>query len=151
MDERRDSERPTEQRVSFRERDDSRVAWVNGELIEWLLDSVGGSLRAMAVYERDELRFEYIRDDVQDHYSQADFESIADEFGLDGALGDDYREQLYCAGEFDYVVHGFADGTFVRVPLAEYGGMFVALDRDAEVSLPRFVEQLRAVQCIEFQ
>ncbi|WP_158057322.1 hypothetical protein [Halorussus halophilus] len=148
MDEWPNSQR--EQRVSFRERDESRVAWVNGDLIEWLLDEVGDSLCAMAVYQRNKLEFEYIRDDVRDRYSHGDFEAMAEEFGLDGALGDEHKERLYCAGELNFVVQGFDDGTFVRVPLTEYGGLFVALDRDAEVSLPEFAERLRSVQSIEF-
>ncbi|MCG1002654.1 MULTISPECIES: hypothetical protein [Halobacterium] len=99
-------------------------------LARYLRELDAGDVRSAVHYEGDDYETVYQRDDLSEEYTEAEFEEIAKHFVLKGF--DDPLEQPEFArfGHLDATVRWFHEVVVVQVPLDEWTGVIVSLDRD---------------------
>jgi hypothetical protein len=109
---------------------------------EALLDSLraqaGDSLRVVAAYDREGYDPVYVRDDLTTRMS-ARADAVHDELVLQG-IGRGHLEDLFRAGELQCSMHRFEEMTAFHFAAAEFTGLFVSLDSDADIGLATFAE-----------
>jgi len=107
-------------------------------LLGELRATAGEALRVVATYDRDGYDPVYVREDVSERLGgRAD--AVHEELVLQG-IGREYLEDLFDAGDLQCSMHRFDELTAFHFVAAEYTGLFVSVDSDAEVSLASFAE-----------
>lgn len=106
-----------------------------------LQGEVDDALRVIATYSRDGYDPHYVRADVEARVAERG-DDIHDDLVLQG-IGREGLESLFDAGSLHCSVHRFDEVTVFHFVDEDYTGLFVSLDSDADVNLPRFAERCR--------
>lgn len=120
------------------------------ELVAYLQEAVGDSLRAAGVTTDDDYEIRYVRDDVVEKLSadgefRAATDDLADELVF-REMEKEYQERLFGLGDRACSVEVFDDGLVFLFPenLSKRRGALVSVDRDVSISVPEFVAECRA-------
>jgi len=109
---------------------------------EALLDSLraeaGDALRVVATYDREGYEPVYVRDDLTARLTNR-ADAVHDELVLQG-IGRGHLEDLFGAGDLQCSMHRFEGLTAFHFTAAEFTGLFVSLDSDADIQLASFTE-----------
>ncbi|WP_235853511.1 hypothetical protein [Halosimplex salinum] len=111
-------------------------------LVEALRDLAGDSIRVVATYDRDGYDPAYVRPDAEPRV-EVHAERVHDELVLQG-LGRGHLEDLFGAGDLQCSVHRFDDLTAFHFAAAEFTGLFVSVDSDADLPLATFSETCKS-------
>jgi len=95
-------------------------------------DAAGSALRALAVYDREDLELVYEREDVSTKERVVD--DIHEELVL-GELGTDRLEALFQVGDWHCTMHRFERAVCIHHGTGDYRGVLVSVDTDAGVDL----------------
>ena len=107
-------------------------------LVADLQELTGNSLRVVAEYERDGYDVRYVRDDVDTRvHERAD--AIHQNLVLEG-ISRGHLQDLFGAGDLRATMHRFEDVTVFHFAEAEYRGLFVSIDSDADLPLASFTD-----------
>ncbi|MDZ7689170.1 MAG: hypothetical protein U5J64_10760 [Halobacteriales archaeon] len=112
------------------------------ELVEFLRDEVGDSLRAVGKYDREGYRVLYARDDVVDEFSQEDIEKIHHEMVLKG-LGNQHIESLFNDEELECSIYQFESIVRLHFVKEDYLGHYVSFDYSGEINPSRIVDNCK--------
>ncbi|MFB6269915.1 MAG: hypothetical protein ABEH83_08235 [Halobacterium sp.] len=107
-------------------------------LVETLQGHAGDSLRVVAEYDRDGYEIKYARDDVGARLADV-AEAVHRDLVLEG-ISREHLEDLFRAGDLHCTMHRFDEITAFHFPDAEYTGLFVSVDSDADVPLATFAD-----------
>jgi hypothetical protein len=107
-------------------------------LVTDLREYVGDDLRVVAEYDADGYDAFYVREDVTTRLSDV-ADEIHDDLVLQG-IGHGRLEGLFQAGELHCSMHRFDDLTAFHFASAEFEGLFVSIDSEADVPLATFAE-----------
>lgn len=108
------------------------------ELVGDLRELPGDALRVVATYDRAGYDVRYIRDDVEGRLARV-ADDVHQDLVLEG-LSRQHLEALFDAGDLRCSMHRFEGMTAFHFPEAEYSGLFVSIDSDADVPLASFTE-----------
>lgn len=103
-------------------------------LVADLVDEAGDGLRAVAAYRKNEYEIFYMPGDVEDQYTEAEFDRIYGEMLYERSAGE-YVASLYRLGEMWATVRLFEDGTLVNAMPTHGNGLIVSLGADADPGL----------------
>lgn len=114
------------------------------ELLTRLQDACGGSIRAVATYNRDGYTIHYATEEIQSEYSEEDMDVIYDDVILED-VEQPLQEQLFDdMGTVEGKIKIFQDGTVAHFwPTEKKDGVFVSFAADAD---PGVRSLLRIVQ-----
>lgn len=107
-------------------------------LVERLQTRAGDALRCVATYDQNGYDVVYAREDVSGRIGQ-----LAGDVHSDIVLqevGREHLENLFEAGSLHCSMHRFDDLTAFHFPEAEYRGLFVSIDSEADVPLASFAD-----------
>ena len=107
-------------------------------LVADLQKLVGDSLRVVAEYDRDGYDVQYVRDDVDDRLQER-ADAVHQNLVLED-ISRDHLEDLFGAGGLRSTMHRFEDVTVFHFAEAEYCGLFVSIDSDADLSPASFTD-----------
>lgn len=103
------------------------------DLVDYLQDAVGDSLRAVGRYDQEGYDVLYIREDVAQEYSSADIEQIHHEMVLKG-LGNQHIESLFKQEALSCSIYQFEDTARLHFVHQDYRGFYVSIDLDDDVN-----------------
>jgi hypothetical protein len=107
-------------------------------LVDELRALAGDELRMVAEYDRDGYEIRFVRDDVSARLAeQAD--DIHRDLVLEG-ISREHLEDLFDAGDLHCTMHRFDELTAFHFAEAEYRGLFVSVDSDADVPMASFAD-----------
>jgi DNA-binding MarR family transcriptional regulator len=124
-------------------RDEIRVEFVDveqfphRELLQFLVDEYGESLRLVVAREGDETEVYVADDSVPDHDEEVVAQMVA--ALRPGGEADPSDPATLPTGETRYVVRGFDETTLVRLPLSAEREVLLALGREADLAVDSFV------------
>ncbi|WP_232701028.1 hypothetical protein [Halobacterium wangiae] len=107
-------------------------------LVEALESEAGGALRVVAEYDRDGYDVQYVRDDVDSRVRER-ADAIHRNLVLEG-ISRDHLEDMFGAGDLRCSMHRFETVTAFHFSEAEYRGLFVSIDSEADLSLKTFTD-----------
>lgn len=108
------------------------------ELVGELQELAGDALRVVATYDRAGYDVRYTREDVQGRLDRV-ADDVHQDLVLEG-LSRQHLEALFEAGGLQCSMHRFENMTAFHFPEAEYRGLFVSIDSDADVPLASFTD-----------
>lgn len=111
-------------------------------LVRYLSDRGGSMVRSAIYYDEETIEMLYMRDDVQEQYTERDVERIAN------MLRQEKRrpklEELFELGEFHCSLFGFRDGIVMHFPQGPSRGTLVSLDAQASAQFNEFAAECAA-------
>jgi hypothetical protein len=107
-------------------------------LVRELQELAGDSLRVVATYDRKGYDVRYAREDVESRLGNI-AEDVHQDLVLEG-LSRVHLEELFDAGDLRCSMHRFEEVTAFHFPEAEYQGLFVSIDSQADVPLASFTD-----------
>lgn len=114
---------------------------MSDELVSELQDMVGDSLRAAATYDRESYDQVYAREGID--ADQAAIERIHENLVLEG-IGVEYLENVFGAGDLECTMHRFERAMIFHFVGADYTGLFVSVDPEADVPISAFADRCEA-------
>jgi len=109
-----------------------------GALVEALRAIAEDALRVVATYDPDGYDPIYVASGAEDRV-RSQGERVHEELVLQG-LGRGHLEDLFAAGDLQCSVHRFDGLTAFHFPAAEFSGLFVSVDSEADLPLATFAE-----------
>lgn len=116
----------------------------NEQLLEYLRESLGDSLRAVGRYDKEGYDPIYLREDVVDAYDSEDIEEIHHEMVLKG-LGNQHLETLFKGDDLDCSIYQFEDKVRLHFVRGDYRGLYVSFDWNGSVNPSKIVERCKAI------
>jgi hypothetical protein len=107
-------------------------------LVRELHELAGDSLRVVATYDRQGYEIRHARDDVDARLGDIAAD-VHQDLVLEG-LSREHLEELFDAGDLRCSMHRFETVTAFHFAEAEYRGLFVSIDSDADVPLASFTD-----------
>ena len=114
------------------------------ELVEFLREEVGGSLRAVGRYDKEGYKVLYAREDVVDEFSQEDLEKIHHEMVLKG-LGNQHIESLFNDEELECSIYQFENIVRLHFVKEDYRGYYVSFDYAGDLNPSKIVDECKSL------
>jgi len=108
------------------------------ELVAELQQQAGDALRVVAEYDRTGYEIRYARGDVEARLADR-ADDIHENLVLEG-ISRSHLEDLFEAGDLHCSMHRFDEVTAFHFAEAEYTGLFVSIDSDADIPLASFTD-----------
>lgn len=116
---------------------------IDPDLVDVLQEEVGDSLRTVATYDDREYEFHHLRRDIQQVYTRERIEEILEDLIVQG-VATEQLESRFRAGALDCAVYTFEEAVMFHFPVADRSGLFVSIDRDADLDLDSIVSLAKA-------
>lgn len=104
-------------------------------------EEVGDGLRTMGLYTNGELDFGYLREDVDTLYTEQDYQRISELFVFE-AFDSREVEEVFRAGEIEYIVYGLSEAIVYQYVDDPLGGVFFSVDASANPDATKVQELL---------
>lgn len=116
---------------------------IDPDLPRLLQEEVDDALRSVVTYEDREYDFHHLRQNIQQIYTRERVEEILNELIVQQkATGQ--LESLFHAGELECAIYSFEKAVMFHFPVSERVGLFISIDRDAELELNSIVSMASA-------
>ena len=112
------------------------------DLVDELRDDIGDGVRMVLVYGETEYDHAYLRDDIDDEYTETDLEGLRREIIVFG-LGKERIGDVTHVGELRHVIYDTEDAFSIQVPLGKHEGVFVSVDDEQGDDLFDVIETTR--------
>lgn len=112
------------------------------DLVEDLRGDLGEGVRMVLVYGETEYDHAYLRDDIDDEYTEADLEGLRREIIVFG-LGKERIGDVTHVGELRHIIYDTEDAFSIQIPLGKHEGVFVSVDDEHEDDVFDVVEATR--------
>lgn len=113
----------------------------NNDFVEFLQEEAGDYLRSILYFDGQDYEMAYVRDDIQDEYTERDRERIVESL-LAEAHARNQEEELYVHGELNCIVKSFEHAVELHFPKGIYSGTAVALDIEAARDLSGLITNI---------
>lgn len=99
----------------------------------------GDHLRSIATYAQTTYEFQYLREDVRDRYTDADYDQLRETLLMEG-LHRPYLSQVFGDQDLDCQVLAFEETTILHFSTDEFRGHVISVDRGGLPELDTLVE-----------
>lgn len=108
-------------------------------LVNYLSDRGGTMVRSAVYYDEEQVEMLYMREDVQERYTEREIERIADMLRQEERRSK--LERLFDLGDFQCSLFGFRNGIVMHFPEGGSRGTLVSLDAQAATQFNEFAEE----------
>lgn len=113
-------------------------------LTEHVLEKAGDGLRTVIVVEESGFEVSYLREDLQETYTEREFAEVVDAFRLENPfLSPGLKHQP--VGERRALVHYHENACIIQIPYSDTETILISLSREAGRDLVGFIESCRKV------
>lgn len=109
------------------------------ELVEYLSNRAGSHLRACAYYDETDYSILYLKDELDQQYTERELEKIADH--MRQKVRRSRAERLFKMGEFRCSLLGYEDGLVLHFPQGGSKGTIITLEAAAASNFNTFTSE----------
>jgi hypothetical protein len=113
-------------------------------LTEYVMDQAGDELRTVVIVDRDGMDVRYLREDLQQTYTEGTYATVVDSFRLNDPFWSPELESQP-VGERRALLHYHERACVIQFPYSESETILISVSREAGRNLVGFIESCREI------